>query len=253
MKKILFACDMDNTLIHSRRLYRDGDVCVEMYEGREQSFMSPKAIQLLDKVAENQQIDFLPVTTRSIAQFSRITLPSAIQTALVSNGTIMLNNGIADEKWQSQSLSQVESYMSEMKSLCEKYAASGLFRTVKIVDGMFLFAARESRDGIYDVAAECAKETTLRLEVSGRKMYWFPPIADKGKALAKFRSMYEYDTVISAGDSSIDYPMLETADVALVPDNKTAVKINSADIRACSGENFAEFILEQALKICCSN
>ena len=61
MKKILFACDMDNTLIHSSRLYKENDVNVEIYDGREISFMSPKAIELLNKLLKIKSATNRPV------------------------------------------------------------------------------------------------------------------------------------------------------------------------------------------------
>ena len=36
MGKMLFASDLDNTLLFSRRHSRPGDVCVEMLDGKEQ-------------------------------------------------------------------------------------------------------------------------------------------------------------------------------------------------------------------------
>lgn len=248
MKKILFACDMDNTLIHSSRLYKENDVNVEIYDGREISFMSPKAIELLDRLLQSDKVDFLPVTTRSIAQFSRIQLPSKVNTALVCNGTILLKNGVPDEKWQETAAAETEKYLPEMEQLCRKYEESGLFRTVKIVDGMFLFAARENRDGIEELAEKLAAETTLNLEVSGRKMYWFPPIANKGVSLKRYCETFGYERVIAAGDSPIDYPMLNFAGTALVPDKETADKIKAADVQICGEENFAEFIMEYVLE-----
>lgn len=248
MKKILFACDMDNTLIHSSRLYKENDINIEIYDGREISFMSPKAIELLNKLLESDKVDFLPVTTRSIAQFSRIQLPGEVNTALVCNGTILLNGGVPDEKWQETAITETEKYLPEMEQLCKKYEESGLFRTVKIVDGMFLFAARDNRDGIDELAEKLATETTLNLEVSGRKMYWFPQIANKGTSLKRYCETFGYERVIAAGDSSIDYPMLDFADTALVTDKETAEKIKAADVQICDEENFAEFILEYVLK-----
>ena len=67
---ILFACDLDGTLIHSYKKFRDGDICVEIYEGREQSFISARAFELLKKISA--QVIFVPVTKRSFAQYQRI-------------------------------------------------------------------------------------------------------------------------------------------------------------------------------------
>ena len=249
MKKILFACDLDNTLIHSARHRAEGDICVEMLDGKEQSFMSPKAVELLGKIMKSERVMFLPVTTRSMAQFQRIEFPAQPTEALVCNGTILLKNGVPQMSWQESFSEQIEAYMPEMERLCRKYEKSGMFRTVRIVDGMFLFAARENKDGIERIAESCAAETNLWLEVSGRKLYWFPPAADKGKSVEKYRRLYGFQQVIAAGDSTIDYSMLEAADTALVPDKETAERINSSEVKFCKNGSFSEFILEYVLNL----
>ena len=38
--RILFACDLDNTLIYSYKKKQDGYICVELNKGREQGFMT---------------------------------------------------------------------------------------------------------------------------------------------------------------------------------------------------------------------
>ena len=90
--KILFACDLDNTLIHSHKRRRTGDICVEYYVDQEQSFMSPKALDLLKKISE--RVLFVPVTTRSINQYRRIfwTEDFLPRYAVVANGAYFLHN-----------------------------------------------------------------------------------------------------------------------------------------------------------------
>ena len=89
--KILFACDLDNTLIHSHKHRRADDICIEIYEGREQSFISPRALDLLKKISE--KILFIPVTTRSITQYRRIfwTEDFKPRFAVVANGAYLLD------------------------------------------------------------------------------------------------------------------------------------------------------------------
>ena len=50
MEKILFACDIDNTLIHSYKYRRSGDICVEWIDGKEQAYMTKTAFQLLNEI-----------------------------------------------------------------------------------------------------------------------------------------------------------------------------------------------------------
>ena len=38
MRKILFTCDLDNTLLHSYKHRQDGDVCIEILKEKEQGF-----------------------------------------------------------------------------------------------------------------------------------------------------------------------------------------------------------------------
>ncbi len=247
MGKLLFACDMDNTLIHSHRYRQEGDICVELYEGREQSFMSPRAVELLTEVMDSGRIDFLPVTTRSVAQFSRIEFPRKVKQALTANGTILLRGGQADDDWRNQSLRDISTQLPEMERLLGKYSADGLFRTVKIVDGMFLFAACESAEGVPELTERLRTETSLSVECTGRKIYWFPPLADKGTALERYSRLNGYDCIAAAGDSPIDASMLNIGQVAFVPDRALAGRLTTADVRICGNENFAEYILKHVL------
>lgn len=97
MKKILFACDLDNTLIHSYKKKYADDICVEIYNGNEQSFISARTKNLLKEIAE--KIIFVPITTRSVEQYKRIFWfenfsPSF---AVTTNGAKFFCNG-AEEK-----------------------------------------------------------------------------------------------------------------------------------------------------------
>ena len=74
MGKMLFASDLDNTLLFSRRHSRPGDVCVEMLDGKEQGYFSPLTIARLREV--NACMDFVPVTSRSVAQITASAGPS---------------------------------------------------------------------------------------------------------------------------------------------------------------------------------
>ena len=204
--KILFACDLDGTLIHSHKVRRDGDICVEIYDGREQSFISPEALNLLKKIAA--QIIFVPVTTRSIAQYRRIfwTKDFCPEIAVVANGAYLLNGG-----HQENFLREVaEPYRDELEIQHEKYLADTNFKICRIVDESFLFL--KCRD---DVAADKNFfDTSLTVQYTGKKIYLFPPNLNKGAALKLLIKKFSPDKIICAGDSEIDLPMLELADVA---------------------------------------
>ena len=66
MKRILFATDLDNTLLFSHRHRQPGDRCAELWNGAEQGFFTPETVDLLPQAA--RQVRLLPITTRSIPQ-----------------------------------------------------------------------------------------------------------------------------------------------------------------------------------------
>lgn len=64
MDRIVFACDIDNTLIYSRKHPHEGWPCVEWIHEKEQAYMSPVTCGLLRQVRE--KVLFVPVTSRSL-------------------------------------------------------------------------------------------------------------------------------------------------------------------------------------------
>ena len=74
---MIFASDLDQTLIYSRKSFRahieDNSIqLIETLDGKEISFITYKTITLLIKLQLHSY--FIPVTTRTIEQFQRITL-----------------------------------------------------------------------------------------------------------------------------------------------------------------------------------
>ena len=109
MKKILLACDLDNTLIHSYRHKKDNDICIETINDKQQGFISPHTYEFIKNIPEN--ITLIPVTTRSIEQYMRIQWKKAPEYALVANGTILLKNNILFE------YEDISRYIGEIKAL----------------------------------------------------------------------------------------------------------------------------------------
>ena len=69
----------------------------------------------------------------------------------------------------------------------------------------------------------------------------FPPKLNKGAALKKLAEKFPADKIFVAGDSEIDLPMLELADVAFFPKN-----LRGKNFVTCSpAPDFAEEFLQQ--------
>ena len=203
--KILFACDLDNTLIHSHKHRREDDICIEIYEGREQSFISPRALDLLKKISE--KILFIPVTTRSITQYRRIFWAEDFKPrfAVVANGAYLLD-GDKQENFLREVSKPYETEINRQLASADK----NIFTIARIVDESFLFL--RCRD---DIDPEgISFDTNLTVQHTGKKIYLFPPRLNKGEALKLLIKRFSPDKVIVAGDSEIDLPMLRLADVA---------------------------------------
>lgn len=203
--RTLFACDLDGTLIHSHKKRRADDICVEIYDGREQSFISPRELALLKEISV--QILFIPVTTRSFAQYKRIhwTKDFKPRYAVTTNGAIFLDG---DQKTFYREI--IAPYAAELENQQKKYTDNDNFTICRIVDESFLFL--RCRDDLN--AADFQFETNLTVQHTGKKIYLFPPQLTKGEALKRLIKKFSPDKVICAGDSAIDLPMLELADVA---------------------------------------
>ena len=70
---IIFHSDLDNTLIYSYKHEIGSEKrCVELYRGRELSYMTEKSLELLERIRE--RVLFVPTTTRTVEQYDRIRL-----------------------------------------------------------------------------------------------------------------------------------------------------------------------------------
>lgn len=250
MNKILFACDLDNTLIHSYKHKNENDICVEIYNGREQSFMTLKSIALLEKIIQSDNIEFLPVTTRSIEQYRRIEWPEkcAPARALVCNGAILLKREDVDFVWREESVRRVTPFKKEMERIFRKYENDKRFIKVKIVDEMYLFICCEDYLDAAVYTERFLEETFLDVECSGRKVYIFPPFVNKGSYVKTFAEQFGYADIFAAGDSVIDYPMLEAASLAVVPNENIMGKLENKNTAVCGNEIFSDFLLKFVLE-----
>ncbi len=249
MREILFASDLDNTLLFSWKHRQAADRCVEHLEGREQTFCTAQTPALLRRVCAAAR--FVPVTTRSVEQYLRIQWPAgcAPAYAAAANGAILLHHGQPDAAWLEQSRRDVAPWMQELERLLGQLQAVPEALRCRIVDGMYLFAACGDSVDAQACARRFAGETALEVAASGRKVYFFPPSIDKGAAVGRLRQRFRPDQTICAGDSVIDRPMLRLADMAIVPDAGLLASERESGCRvAGQKDRFPEFVLTCVLR-----
>ena len=244
MGSVLFACDLDGTLIHSHRRRQEEDICVEWLEGRELSFMAPEARHLLRQAVE--ELLFVPVTTRSVEQYRRIRWPEGCEPemAAVDNGAVLLRRGAVVEAWREKSLEAVRGFREELERLYG--LLSDRFQVCRIVDETYLLASCRDEEDAERCAQEYRGKTPLTVSPSGRKLYFFPPEINKGTAVHRLRERLGAGLLLCAGDSGIDLPMLDAAGVAAVPDEMLGRQVRAEETVVCPpGERYARFILEK--------
>lgn len=247
MGSILFASDLDNTLLFSHRHRQPGDRCVELLNGAEQGFFTQETVDLLPQVV--QRVQLLPVTTRSVEQYLRIQWPAgtAPRWALTANGAVLLRDGGLDRDWYEQSRQLIREYQGELHRILRSLSARPEPSTVRSVEEMYVYAACPDPAAAERCAGDWDPGSPIRAVVSGRKVYFFPPGVDKGTALRRAAERFGPERIIAAGDSVIDVPMLRRADLALLPGPELLPQLPGA--RVCGpGQRFPDFVLSSVLR-----
>ncbi len=225
---MIFACDLDQTLIYSRRSMGSVEeselVPVEKYEGDDLSFMTRTAYSRLRELS--REIDFVPTTTRIYEQYERIhglTDGIRIRYAIVSNGGRVLVDGRTDAGWDGMIREAVRSGAApgaEAKALFDRMAGDGWVLKERYCDGLFyaIVVDRERipRGWMEELAGELAA-MGWNCSLQGRKVYLVPDPVSKGAAVRYVKELAGASFVFAAGDSLLDESMLRIADAAMAP------------------------------------
>lgn len=249
MGGVLFASDLDNTLMFSYRYREETDQCVELLEGKEQGFCTQKSLALLAQIREKAL--FVPVTTRSVLQYRRIHWPASCvpKYAAAANGGLLLVDGVEDPAWSARTRKLTDPWQEELLALQARLPEAPMLRRCRMVDGLYLFAACDNEEAAQAGGALFAGRTGLDVQISGRKVYFFPPPLNKGEAVRRLRERFRPAQTICAGDSVIDIPMLLAADTAILPDRDMLGGEALAELRFPKDtERFPDFVTETVLK-----
>ena len=237
--RVLFATDLDRTLIYSAAAAGLGqeegeeDVAatdplvgalgVEVYDGRTISYVSPGFADRFASLRERCTV--VPVTTRTRAQYERITVfgPTTPEWAVVANGGVVLHHGEPDEGWATEvrsrmaattdvDLAGVTAWMAEV--------AGRFIDHVRTADGFFAYTILDRAampDDAGEVLAEWLEPRGWRLSIQGRKMYAVPASVSKSGAVRMLVDRLGIDLLVAAGDSLLDRDLLDIADVSIRP------------------------------------
>ncbi len=241
MTEVLVVSDLDQTLIFSPRAAgrgpeRESRVC-EVLDGEVISLLSVATEEGL--VALSKRAIFVPVTTRTRAQYTRIVLPVTPAFAVVASGGVVLVDGVPDPAWSDVVAARLAEHASPLAEIRELFAGWGdrpwLLRH-KDADELFVVAMVEAEHldeaHLAEVTEACVA-LGWRAVHQGRKLYVLPTGLDKAAAVTYVtdlaidsRSAAERVTsdgdggrprVLAAGDTLLDWEMLCAADLAWMP------------------------------------
>lgn len=215
---ILFCCDLDNTLIYSyKHELKQKKRCVELYQGREISFMTEDTYRLLKTL--NNKVSIVPVTTRTVEQYQRIHLGiGTFDYALTCNGGVLFLNGKEDASWYEETRKMIADSQEELvygEELLKK-DKNRCFE-VRNIRGLFLFTKSEDPKASAEYLKERINTQKADVFCNGIKVYIVPRQLNKGSATLRLKNRLRAETAVAAGDSGFDIPMLNMADFAVAP------------------------------------
>ncbi len=246
--KILFT-DLDNTMIYSyRHDIGSHKRCAEIYQGREISFVTDQTYELLRRARKRLLI--VPVTTRTIEQYRRIDLGTGeFEYALTCNGGVLLRNGQMDEAWYQDALAMIKYSADEVKrgiALLQK--DDNICFEIRYIMDLFVFTK-----SLFPKATAAMLRSELdgsKVDVfdNGAKVYIVPKMLDKGGAVMRLAHQLGCETLIAAGDSEFDIPMLRSADVAIYPRSLNIGSFSGREMVCPNDQILSEWMLNAVLE-----
>ena len=210
-----FASDLDRTLIFSQRMLAaygsDGnEECIEPQNGKPISYISPTTKAILKQI--NEDMFFIPVTTRTIEQYKRIRLfqeDIVPEYAITSNGGTILKRGAVWKEWTLH-VQELLQHAIPLEDMIKKVAAlddSKWIKKIKPGDGMFFYlildTERFSPDRFIELR-ELSDHLGWQVSLQGRKLYFIPKILNKWTAVHHLRDELGLSDIYTAGDSILE-------------------------------------------------
>lgn len=213
MKQNYLFTDLDRTMIFSKTFYEDGLNLLPIEYDKENnkkiiSYMTKNALELVKK----NQSNIIPVTTRTLSEFQRVTPFQDSPWAIVGNGSLILHKGKKVNEWSihidniTKPLSQEYDFLInfinfEFKEMLEEKAKKN--------EG-FIFAKikEEYRDYFYNKIF-AHKLPHWQFVIQKRKVYLMPKIVSKENAVEYvLKKLVNVDNLFFAGDGVLDVGML---------------------------------------------
>ena len=197
----IFFSDLDNTLIYSyKKIIAENKTVAEYIDGKEQSYITAFTLDFLKSYCRKKNNYFIPVTTRTLPQYSRLfDLQKQIgySHSLICNGAILLDSGETDKEWEHESLKK------------------GQPEKLHYIAPYMVYLKTEPNSEAEQFLHSHYTDKGIDIVYSSGKLYCIPDIFRKGNAVKRYLHKYYSDRAVNtfaAGDSAFDLSMFEQCD-----------------------------------------
>ena len=240
-----FFSDLDNTLVYSHRVSLPGErIAVEYLNDRIQSYMTKKTY---DFFSESNRVFLIPTTTRTCEQYARLSETFArfgCRYALVCNGGILLDNNEIDSEWLSESKRIAGDELLDLKEASELYLRFFQKESIHYANDIMLYAKTDTPASDAARLTSILNTKSLNVFYDSRKVYCIPASINKGNAMKRFSNRMGITRTIAAGDSVPDIPMLNIANIAIVPNNLGNAIEHAQKYVAGNSQRFSDYICD---------
>lgn len=213
MPGILFS-DLDNTLVYSK-----GEGIAVDSRGSYTGSMHVDAWADTAGLAATGHL--VPTTTRTTAEFTRMRLPD-FDTAIVSNGAVVLRHGRPDPHWagfaeSSRDDAAYQALLAEVRHVAKGPSVNAIHEA----EGLYLVIRGEKHipasEGLDENVAQRAAAYGFTTTRQGVKLYLVPDWLTKEAAAAYVADIDRATIALAAGDADLDRGLLAWADHAIHP------------------------------------
>lgn len=263
-KIMIFASDLDRTLVFSKRflnelgdtLHHSDGVIVEKTDSG-YGMMYASMLTFLEMI--RPQVYFIPCTSRNIEQFKRISLGMQVPYAVVENGCKVLRpNGMPSVEYAEHIKYDLGVDLSKetpiiYEKVIEATALLGEVIDVRQVSNSFVLVQPEVRvESILNKIIKALEELggEYNVCVDKWKIYITHKKINKATALKWVAKKLGEEIVVAAGDTTMDEPLLNAAKYAIIPKHSTLRRenIKSDIIEVSSGMNGTHEMIGEIIK-----
>lgn len=240
--------DLDSTIITTKK--GEENIVPISKTPRGTSYIKETNLKKLQELS--REIQIIPVTTRGIVSYNTINLGIDFSYALLDSGAILLVNGEIDIAWlgESEDIFQSEIELFEKgKSYLENQGFRSKTDSPFVIDYRLEVIDEEKQRIAFEGLKSLIGEKFDVFKAGNRGIFATHKELNKGKNLIRFQKEYGKDSMITAGDSEADWPMLKISDKSIgLTDSPATYQFNKDTFKE-NNYLFLDFVLDSIEKI----